>query len=85
MNNTICELRLIDVKSDFYVFYYFYKSRVFFISFKSAFLTFLLFFKGFLFSSGEIIYLTKPAKILLNLVKSCIKRLYKDMDLTRHL
>jgi len=32
----------------------------------------------FLFSSGEIFYNTKPAKIPLNLLNSCIKRLLSD-------
>jgi len=32
----------------------------------------------FLFSSGEIFYPTKPAKIRLNLLNSCIKRLLSD-------
>jgi len=32
----------------------------------------------FLFSSGEIFYPTKPAKTLLNLLNSCIKRLLSE-------
>jgi len=32
----------------------------------------------FLFSRGEICYRTKPAKILLNLQNSCVKRLFSD-------
>jgi len=31
-----------------------------------------------LFFSGEIVYPTKPAKILLHLLSSCIKRLLSD-------
>jgi len=32
----------------------------------------------FLYASGDIFYLTKPAKILLNLLNSCIKRPLSD-------
>src|SRR6218665_3464068 len=53
----------------FYVFYYFYKKRVFKVFY---------FLEGFLFSSGEIFYPTKFAKILLNLLNFCIKRLLSD-------
>src|SRR6218665_1944200 len=57
-------------KNVFYVFFiYFYKKRV---------LTFFLFLERFSVSSGEILYSTKPAKILLNLLNSCIKRLLSD-------
>src|SRR6218665_3033790 len=60
------------------------------IDIKNVFLRFLLFFikntffnvfyywKCFLFSSGEILYRAKHAKILLNLPNSCIKRLLSD-------
>jgi len=34
--------------------------------------------EGFLFSSGEIFYPAKPAKILLNLLNVCIKQLLSD-------
>src|SRR6218665_3605656 len=53
-------------KNSFYVFYYFYKKTRF------------LFLERFLFSSGEIFYATKPAKILLNLLNFSIKRLLSD-------
>ena len=56
-------------KKLFYVFYYFYKKRVFHVFY---------FCERFLFFSGEIFYPTKPAKILLNLLNSCIKRLLSD-------
>ena len=36
------------------------------------------FWNVFLFSSGEIFYPTKPAKILLNLLNFSIKRLLSD-------
>ena len=45
---------------------------------KNAFFKFFLFLERFLFSSGEIFYPTKPAKILLNLLNSSIKRLLSD-------
>jgi len=54
----------------FFTFYDFYL--------KNPFLTFLLFFGTFLFSSGEIFILLKPDKILLNLLHSCINRLLSD-------
>ena len=57
-------------KTVFYVCYYFYK-----IAFFNGFLFFGTFF---LFSSGDIFYPAKPAKILLNLLNSCIKRLFSD-------
>ena len=60
----------IDVKNVFQVFYY-----LFFI--KNLFFTFLL-FGTFLFSSEEFCYPTKFAKILLNLLNFCIKRLLSD-------
>ena len=63
-------LYTIDVKNVFYGFYYFYKKRVFKV--------FFLFFERYLFSSGEIFYPTKPAKILLNLLNFSIKRLLSD-------
>ena len=50
-------------------FYYFYKKPVF---------QRFLFFERFLFSSGKILYPTKPAKIRLNLLNSSIKRLLSD-------
>src|SRR6218665_2170415 len=51
----------------------------FFIIFiKNAFFNVFYFWERFLFSSGKICYLTKPAKILLNLLNSCIKRLLSD-------
>src|SRR6218665_1528892 len=57
---------IIDVKNVFYVFYYFYKKRVFY------------FLERFLFSSGEIFYPSKPAKILLSVLNICIKPLLSD-------
>ena len=45
---------------------------------KNAFLTVFYFLERFLFSSGEILYPTKPAKILLHLPNSCIKQLLSD-------
>jgi len=39
---------------------------------------FFLFLERFLFSSGETFYPTKPSKILLNLLNSCMKRLLSD-------
>src|SRR6218665_41304 len=60
---------LIDVKNVFYVFYYFYKN---------AFFNVFYFLERFLFFSGEILYSTEPAKILLNLLNSCIKRPLSD-------
>jgi len=53
----------------FYVFYYFYEKRVFNVFY---------FLDRLLFSSGEILYPTKPAKIVLNLINSYIKRLFSD-------
>jgi len=50
-----------DVENAFYVFYYFYKN---------AFLRFFYILERFLFSSCEILYPTKSAKILLNLLNS---------------
>ena len=54
-NHFVCVhvLTHIDVKNAFYVFYYFYKKRVF---------NDFLFLERFLFSSLEIFYPTKPAK-----------------------
>src|SRR6218665_1103708 len=57
-------------KTVFYVCYYFYK-----IAFFNGFLFFGTFF---LFSSGDIFYPAKPAKILLNLLNGCIKQLLSD-------
>jgi len=37
-----------------------------------------LFFGTFLFSSGKFFYPSKPAKILQNLLNSCIKQLLSD-------
>ena len=52
---------------------------MFFIIFiKNAFFNDFYFLERFLFSSGEILYPSKPAKILLNLLNSCIKRLLSD-------
>src|SRR6218665_4171730 len=62
-------IRTIDVTA-------FFTSFIIFI--KNGFLMFFLFLEGFLFSSGEICYPTKPAKILLNLLKFSIKRLLND-------
>ena len=51
----------------------------FFIIFKKIrVFKFFLFLEHFLFSNGDIFYPTKPAKILLNLLNSCIKRLLSD-------
>jgi len=36
---------------------------------------FFFILERFLFSNGDIFYLTKPAKILLNMLNSCIQRL----------
>src|SRR6218665_3022121 len=58
--------QIIDLKNVSNVFYYFYKKRV---------LTFFYFLERFLFSNGEFFYPTEPAKILLNLLNFCIKRL----------
>src|SRR6218665_150362 len=63
------ELQTIDVKKVFYDFIIFIKN---------AFFKVFLFLERFLFSSGEIFYPTKPAKILLNLLKFSIKRLLSD-------
>src|SRR6218665_2064607 len=57
-------------KKRFLRFYYFYKKRDF-----NGF----YFLEGFLFSSGEILYPTKSAKILLNLLNSSIKQLLSDV------
>ena len=62
---------VIDVKTCFSLLFFiiFIKrraSKVFFI------------FQNVLFSSGEFFYPTKSAKILLNLLNSCIKRLLGD-------
>ena len=51
---------------------------VFIIFIKNAFFNVFLFLGTFLFSSGEICYPTKPAKILLNLQNSWIKRRLND-------
>src|SRR6218665_1498211 len=59
----------IDEKTFYTFFYYFYKKRVF---------KRFLFLERFLFSSGEIFYPTKPAKIPLNLLNFSIKRLLSD-------
>ena len=60
----------IGVKHVFYVF--------FIICIKNAFFNVFLFLERFLFSSGEMFYPTKPAKILLNLLNFSIKRLSSD-------
>src|SRR6218665_3172068 len=46
--------------------------------YKNAFFNVFYFWERFLFSSGKFFYRTKPAKILLNLPNSCIKRLLSD-------
>src|SRR6218665_749036 len=60
----------IDVRNVFYVFF------IIFVN-KHDFKVFL-FLERFLLLSYEIFYPTKPAKILLNLLSSCIKRLLSD-------
>src|SRR6218665_211775 len=60
----------IDVKKTFLRF------LLFFI--KDAFFNGLIFLQHFLFSSGTFLSPTKPAKILLNLLNSCTKRLLND-------
>ena len=51
----------------------------FFIIFiKTRLLTLFIFLECYLFFSGKTLYPTKPAKILLNLLNSCIKRLLSD-------
>jgi len=57
----------IDVKKRFFTFFIiFYKKTRFY------------FFGTFLFSSGDSFFSTKPDKILLNLLNSCIQRLLSD-------
>src|SRR6218665_253149 len=56
----------INVKKVFYVFIIFIKNA------------FFIFWNVFLFSNGEIFSPTKPAKILLNLLNSCRKRLLSE-------
>jgi len=51
---------------------------VFIISMKNSFLNGFKFLERFLFSSGDILYPTKPAKILLDMPNSCIKQLLSD-------
>ena len=53
----------------FLCFYYFYKNE---------FLTFFYFWKAFYTLVTNFFYPTKPSKILLNLLNSCIKRLVSD-------
>jgi len=67
----LCIIKNINVKERFLRFLSF-----FFI--KIRFLTFFYFLEGFLFSSGEVVYPTKPAKHLQNLLNSCIKQLLSD-------
>src|SRR6218665_2331974 len=57
-------------KNVFYYFYYFYKN--------DALLSFFLFSRTFYFLVVNFSYPTKSAKILLNLLNSCIKRLLGD-------
>ena len=63
-------LQTIDIKKRFLRF------LLFFI--KNTFFNVFYYWKCFLFSSGEILYRAKHAKILLNLPNSCIKRLLSD-------
>ena len=61
-------VKIIDVKNVFLSVLLF-KKRVFNV---------FNFLEGFLFSSAEYFHPTKPAKILLNRLNSCIKRLLSD-------
>src|SRR6218665_802327 len=52
--------------------------RFYYFLIKNAFFNDFYFLERFLFSIGKICYPTKPAKILLNLLNFCIKRLLSD-------
>ena len=52
--------------------------NVFYFLERFYFLTCFYFLERFLFSSGEIAYPIKLAKVLLNLLNSCIKRLLSE-------
>src|SRR6218665_3134295 len=60
----------IDVQNVFYVFYYFYKKRLFNV--------FFIFLNISYFLVANIFYPSKPSKILLNLLNSCLKRILSD-------